>query len=345
MFKSKKRIFYFWIISLLIFSLTGCNNKTSEPISKEGLLLGTPCIVTVYDNVSRDALEKAFARIQEIDDKMTVNNSNSEIMSVNSKAGSDFVKVSPDTFFVVKTANEYSKLSQGKFDVTIGPIVKLWNIGTDKAKVPSTKEIENVLPLVDYKNMVLNEKENSIMLKDKNMSLDLGAIAKGYAGDEVKRILQENGVEHAIINLGGNILTVGNKNDGSNWKLGVQNPFDSRGEYMGTLEESNKSIVTSGIYERFLESNGKKYHHILSPENGYPIENGLVSVSIITDKSIDADALSTTTFALGLNEGLKFIQSLPNTEAIFVTQNKDVYITSGLKDNFKITNSEFKLKN
>ncbi len=345
MFKIKKYLLFILTSIIFIFSLSGCTKKEPEPISKEGLFLGTFCKVTIYDEASRDILEKAFNRISEIEDKMTINKTSSEVININSKAGSDYVKVSPDTFSVIKQGKYYSELSQGKFDVTIGSIVKLWNIGTDKARVPSPDEIKNKLPLVDYNNILLNEKENKIMLKEKGMLIDLGAIAKGYAGDEVKRVLSENGVKHALINLGGNLVTLGSKLDNEAWKLGVQNPLDSRGEYLGTIEASDKAIVTSGIYERYIEKDGKHYHHILSPENGYPIDNSLVSVSIVADKSIDADALSTTAFALGLENGLKLIESLKNVDAIFVTKDSDVYVTSGLKDNFKITNNKFKLKN
>lgn len=345
MFKLKKYLLFILTSIIFIFSLSGCTNKEPEPISKEGLFLGTFCKITIYDEASRDILEKAFNRISEIEDKMTINKTSSEVININSKAGSDYVKVSPDTFSVIKQGKYYSELSQGKFDITIGPIVKLWNIGTDKARVPSPDEIKNKLPLVDYNNILLNEKENKIMLKEKGMLIDLGAIAKGYAGDEVKRVLAENGVKHALINLGGNLVTLGSKLDNKAWKLGVQNPLDSRGEYLGTIEVSDKAIVTSGIYERYIEKDGKRYHHILSPENGYPIDNSLVSVSIVADKSIDADALSTTAFALGLENGLKLIESLKNVDAIFVTKDSDVYVTSGLKDNFKITNNKFKFKN
>ncbi|MCY6355228.1 FAD:protein FMN transferase [Clostridium sp. ZS2-4] len=345
MFKCKKGLPLILTSLILVFLLSGCTRKQPEPISKEGLFLGTYCKITIYNKSSRDVLEKAFNRINEIENKMTINKASSEIININSNAGLDYVKVSPDTFYVIKQGNYYSELSKGKFDISIGPIVKLWNIGTDKARVPSPEEIKDKLPLINHKNILLNEKENKVMLKNKGMIIDLGSIAKGYAGDEVEKVLVENGVKHAIINLGGNIVALGSKPDNKAWKLGVQNPFDSRGEYLGTVEVSDKSVITSGIYERFIEKDGKRYHHILNPENGYPVDNSLVSVSIIADKSIDGDALSTTAFALGLEKGLKLTESLKNVDAIFVTKDSDVYVTSGLKDNFKITNTKFKLKN
>ncbi|MCY6484850.1 FAD:protein FMN transferase [Clostridium aestuarii] len=344
MLKQKK---FFSIITcvLLIFVFTSCKKTNVEPVAKSNIVLGTFCTVTVYDKVSTDVLEKVFDELSTIEDKMSINKDTSEVININSKSGLDYVNVSDDTFYVIQKGTYYSQLSNGKFDISIGPIVKLWNIGTDKARLPSTEEIKNKLPLVNHKNILINQAEKKVMLNKKDMRLDLGGIAKGYAADEAKKILKENGVNHAIINLGGNILTLGNKPNKSNWKLGVQNPFEPRGKYLGTLKVADKSVVTSGVYERYFEKDGKRYHHILNPKDGYPVTNSLVSVSIISDNSIDGDALSTTAFALGLNDGLKLIESLDNIDAIFVTKDSDIYISSGLKNIFEIKNDKFKLKN
>ncbi|MPN53414.1 FAD:protein FMN transferase [bioreactor metagenome] len=177
------------------------------------------------------------------------------------------------------------------------------------------------------------------------MKIDLGAIAKGYTADAVVEVLRENGVKSAIIDLGGNVFAIGNKPDGNAWKIGIQDPFDQRGKIVGVIEVKDKSIVTSGIYERFIEKDGKKYHHILSPFNGYPYDNEIAGVTIISDKSIDGDALSTAVFSKGLKGGMESVEKIKDIEAIFITKNKDVYITSGLKNNFTITKDEFKLIN
>jgi thiamine biosynthesis lipoprotein len=177
------------------------------------------------------------------------------------------------------------------------------------------------------------------------MKVDLGAIAKGYAADEVARILKENGVKHAIINLGGNVMTIGGNPNGKPWRIGIQDPYNPRGEYLGILPIKDKTVVTSGTYERYFIENGKRYHHILDPDTGYPTDNKLDSVSIITDKSIDGDGLSTSTLLLGLDEGMKLIEKLENVEAIFVTSDKQVYVSSGLKKDFTLTNPAFKLAN
>lgn len=341
------------VISLLaIFTLAGCQKPVEEtpaqsgPVSKTGFLLGTVIEITIYDKNDEAILDKALARIAEIESKMTINNADtSEIIALNNASGVSEVKLSPDTFFVVEKGKEYSARSNGIFDITIGPLVKLWNIGTDYAAVPEESKLAEAVKLVGYERLSLDKEKLTAKLADAGMKVDLGAIAKGYAADEVARVLAENGVKHAIINLGGNIMTLGGNPNGNPWKIGIQDPFNPRGEFIGIVPITGQTVVTSGTYERFFEENGKKYHHILDPATGYPTENNLYSVSIITDKSIDGDGLSTTTLLVGLQEGIKLIESTENTEAVFITADKKVYVTSGLKDNFIIMNPEFDLAN
>ncbi|WP_238883925.1 FAD:protein FMN transferase [Clostridium sp. YIM B02551] len=332
----------------LIGSLVSCGKKTTEPISKSEILLDTPCKVTIYDNVSSDVLDKAFDKLREVDKKMNAANEDSEISAVNNQAGKGYVKVSDNTFYVIKEGIKYGDLTNEKFDISVGPLVKLWHVNqrkeNDTEPLPTQEQINQAKSLVNYKNVLLKEDTKEVMLKEPGMSLDLGGIAKGYAGDAVAEVLKSNGVSHAIIDLGGNILTVGSKTDGSDWKIGVQNPNNERGDYLGTIEVTDKAVVTSGIYERYFIKDGKKYHHILDTSTGYPVDNELASVSIITDKSIDGDALAKA-FCFGVDNGLKFIESQKGIEAIFVTKDNKVYVTSGLKNNFKITDNNFKLMN
>jgi thiamine biosynthesis lipoprotein len=326
--------------------ITGCSNK-QKSISKTDLVLGTVVTINIYDHGSEKVVNKVFDKLKEIESKMTINGENSEVIGINDNAGKDFVKVSDETFYVIQKGKYFSELSKGRFDISIGTIVKLWNIGTEDARVPSQEEINTKKQLVNYHDVILNEEEQSVMLKQKGMILDLGGIAKGYAADAVAEILKENKVKHAIVNLGGNVFAYGNKLDGTPWKIGIQNPFsprEDRGKYIGVVNAANQTVVTSGVYERFLEKDGKYYHHILDPATGYPVENNLVGVSIIADRSIDADSLSTSAFSLGLEEGRKLIEAVDNVEAVFITKDQDVYITSGLKNNFQLTDTNFKLK-
>lgn len=348
--KNKKQTILILLISITFLSIfSSCNQKTitkANPSSKTEFHLGTVVTIKIYDEVPENIFKKAFNRISNIEDKMSLNIEESEVIDINKASGKNFVKVSKDTFNVIEKGKYYSDVSKGNFDITIGPLVQLWNIGTKKAKVPSTKEIKDNLPLVNYKDLTLNKEETKVMLNKKGMILDLGGIAKGYAADEVTKILKNNGINHAIINLGGNVFAMGSKPDGSGWKIGVQNPFDEkRGSHIGIVNIKNKSVVSSGIYERNFTENGKLYHHILNPYTGYPVRNNLQSVTIVADESFDADGLSTGIFALGLDKGMKLVESLEGIDAIFVTDTKKIYVSSSIKDNFEITDSSLKLMN
>ncbi|GAA0080385.1 MULTISPECIES: FAD:protein FMN transferase [Clostridium] len=323
----------------------GCDSKSEEPVSRETYLMGTIINIKAYGKNADKAVQASVDKISDIENKMSLNISTSEINKINKNAGIAPVKVSKNTFDVVKASLIYSEKTKGSFDITVEPLVSLWGIGTDKARIPSKDEISNALSLINYKDVVINEKESTIMLKRKGQAIDLGAIAKGYTADELKKVLLNYNVSSAFLNLGGNVYVLGNKPDKTPWKIGVQNPLEPRGDYLGIVSVSDKSVVTSGNYERFFERNGKRYHHIFDTKTGYPAEKGLISVSIISDKSIDGDALSTSVYTLGLDEGKKLIESLKDVEAVFVTNDKKVYTTSGLKDTFKLTNTDFKLQN
>ncbi|MBW9156655.1 FAD:protein FMN transferase [Clostridium sp. FP2] len=320
--------------------LVSCKTNT-KPVEKETYMMGTIVQLKVYGKNSEKATELALKRISDIESKMSVNIKSSEITKLNAKAGVSGEKLSVDTYSVIEKAVKYSKLTDGSLDATIEPIVKLWGIGTDKARIPSKSEIEEKLKLVDYKDIILDSKNSTVQLRRTGQAIDLGAIAKGYTADEIKKVLIDNKVNSALINLGGNVFAVGSKPDGTSWNIGIQNPLDTRGQYLGTISVTDKSMVTSGNYERYFIVDGKRYHHIFDPKTGYPSEAGLISTTIVSDNSIDGDALSTSTYIVGLSKGIKLIESIKGVEAIFVTSDKKVYVTAGLKDSFNLTNKEF----
>lgn len=283
-------------------------------------------------------------RVRDLENKLSTKIATSEVSIINDNAGIKKVKVSDDTFTVIKEAIKYGDISAGKFDITVGNLVDLWGIGTENEKVPTKDEIEKSLKTIDYKKIEIDDKDKTVFLKEKGMKIDLGAIAKGYVADEIIKILEKEGVESAIVNLGGNVYVHGSKK-GKNFKIGIRNPLSpDPNDYLGIYQSQDESIVTSGVYERFFEKGGKRYHHILSTSDGYPIDNNLISTSIITKNSIDADALSTTTFALGLEEGLRLIENTPNTEAMFITSDKKIYMTEGLKNKFELKNADFTIE-
>ncbi len=314
--------------------LTSCSSFTNRPVEKQSFNMGTIITQKVYGKNAQKAVDEVIARIQEIERKMTINAEGSEIDAINSMAGKEEVNLGEDTVYVLECAKKYAELSEGAFDVTVGPLVKAWGIFTDHPRVPPQDEINGLLPLVNYRELSTDSKKSSAKLSRQGQIVDLGGIAKGYTGDEVIKIYRKYGIKSGYINLGGNVVVIGSKPDGKPWSIGVQNPRAENGKYIGILKVIDKSIVSSGDYERFFEKNGKRYHHILDPETGYPSESGLISTTIVSDASIDGDALSTATFVLGLDKGMKLVENLNGVEAVFITSDKKVYTTPGLKNVF-----------
>lgn len=324
---------------LIAIFITG--KHESNEISKSSYALGTLINLKAYGNKAEEATKKSIDRLDDIDDKMSAFKENSEISKINYSSGISETNVSSDTYFVVKKAIEYSKILEGTFDPTIRPLVKLWSIGTKEEKIPMEAEIRAAMKLVNCSDLILDENNTSIMLKHKNQALDVGGIAKGFAADEVRDIFLKHNIKSALIDLGGNIFALGSKQDNTPWKVGIQNPFNSRGEFLGILSVENKSIVTSGNYERYFMKDGKRFHHIIDPKTGYPSESKIISATIISDNSIDGDGLSTGIYILGVDKALKIIDAIEGIDAIFVTEDKKVYMTSGVKDIFMLTDDKF----
>jgi thiamine biosynthesis lipoprotein len=361
----------FLVICIL---LIGCSRSVTPQIE---FVLGTVCTINLYEGGKPQNYSRIFARIREIDRTMTafpsgefqelLNNRGSVdpdskaaamyqlaiktllsgVVAINEQAGVEPVEVRADLIELLEQALYYAELSNGAFDPTIGPLVQLWGIGTDTQRVPDADEIFATLELVNWRDVEIDRTAGTVFLRREGMALDLGAIAKGYAGDEAARIARENNVPRAVIDLGGNIVTVGwreqKKNESIPWRIGIQNPSSGRGAYIAIVPVHDASVVTSGVYERFFMADGRRYHHLFSTTNGYPIENGLMSVTIITGSSTTADALSTTVFALGFERGRELIDSIPGVEAIFVFDDRTVRITGGLEGIFSLTDTDFTL--
>lgn len=328
----------------LLLGLVSCSKPPVEPQSQSFLMLGTVCKITIYDQPSEEAFKEAFSRIRDIEAKMSLHTQTSEIAKINAKAGLEPVAVSEDTFTVIEKALEIAMLSNGAFDPTIAPLVMAWDIAGDNPRRPPEEELQSLLPLIGYQHVVLDADELTVYLPKEGMALDLGGIAKGYAADEAAEILRSHGVKQAIVNLGGNVLTLGRKSDDTLWRIGVQDPEESRGAYAIIVQLDDTSLVTSGPYERFLVLEGETYHHILDTKTGYPVESDFTSASIITKSSLLADALSTSVYALGYEKGMEMINSLEDVEAIFFTEDKQILLSSGAKQGkiaYTITNQEY----
>ena len=271
---------------------------------------------------------------------MSVRIPTSDISRINAAAGIEPVQVHEETFKVIKRAVYYAELCSGAFNPAIGPLVSLWGFNNENPRIPSQKEIDEVLPLINWRNIELDPETNSVFLTQYNMALDLGAIAKGYAVDEATRIAKKAGITRAIIDLGGDIMVLGEKKDKTLWNVGLQNPDEEQGFTIGYLQIPESSVVTSGVYERFFIEEGKRYHHIFQPSDGYPVNNGLLSVTIIANNSMDADALSTAAFVLGYEKGRALIESMPSVKAVFIFQDRTIRTTPGV--NLVITDKSFK---
>ncbi|MDC7223604.1 MAG: FAD:protein FMN transferase [Spirochaetales bacterium] len=309
--------------------------------------MGTVCQFTLYDEGSEEAAEKAFDELARIESVFSRNLEDSDVSRFNQLSeergeGSFTYQLFDETAEVLSVALEYGYLSEGRYNPAVGPLVDLWGIGTEAAHVPTQAEIDRVLPLLDLSQLTLSGSE---LQAQAGMMIDLGSIAKGYAADRVRMILEEEGMERGIINLGGNVLVFGEKPDQSLWRIGIQNPQSDRGDYVGIVSLNEVSMVTSGNYERFFEVAGKRYHHILDGTTGFPVENELAACTIITARSLDADALSTTLYSMGLEKGMAYTESEEFFEALFVTKDNRVYVSSGLEENFKLTSEDFILSN
>jgi thiamine biosynthesis lipoprotein len=311
-----------------------------EP-SRAEFVIGTVCSINLFDQAKGSVYQAIFNRLREIESRMSLNLPDTDLVRVNAAAGIAPVKVHEDVFEVIQRALYYAEISGGAFDPTVGPLVSLWGIGGDNPRVPSQEEIDTVLPLVNWRDIELNGETKSVFLKRPGMAIDLGAIAKGYAADEAAAIIRKAGIKRAIIDLGGNILILGKKRDNSPWTVGLQDPREERDSYLGIITGTEQTYVTSGDYEKYFESGGMRYHHIMSPFDGYPARNGLLGVTIVTQKSIDADALSTTVFVLGYEKGRALIESFEGTEAVFVFDGNSIRKTEGV--NFSITNRNYRL--
>ena len=280
-------------------------------------------------------LEKASNYMRNLEKKLNFYDENSEISLINRNSGIRFVKISEDTFNVIKNAKFCSELTNGAFDATIAPLVKKWSINSSSPKVLSIEEVNTVKSLVDYKDILLCEDSKSVMLARKDQEIDLGGIAKGYIADKIIELYKENGIKSGIINLGGNVKVLGKKSDDLMWNIGIIKPEKHANENIAVVSVEDMSVVTSGAYERAFSYNGKMYHHIINPITGYPAETDLKSITVICKDSVHADALSTPLFIMWKYKAYEFMKS-KQISGIMVTDDDKIIITKDLLKNFKL---------
>ena len=366
--RSHSRFFYLILCTVLVCPMllfTGCGNITdadtsttgNEPISISSIKLNTAVQITIYDSQDKALLDDCLALCDKYELVFGRTNEKSELYKLNHRKDTsdkdpntdrqttpypvsgtaDTWHISEDLASLLSEGLDITRESDGAFDIAIAPLTSLWDFTAEDPKVPDDAAIQKALPLCSSDGVTIDGQD--ITLPSDDIQFDVGAIAKGYIADRLKDFLVKKGVKSAIINLGGNVLCIGSKPDGTPFKIGIQKPFADRNETEAVMDITGKSVVSSGIYERCFKQGGKLYHHILNPKTGYPYDNSLISVTIISDQSVDGDALSTTCFALGLEDGLKFAEK-KGVQAVFITEDYKLHYTDGFRDEIRVTDVE-----
>lgn len=366
--RSHSRFFYLILCTVLVCPMllfTGCGNITdadtsttgNQPISISSIKLNTAIQITIYDSQDKSLLDDCLALCDRYELIFSRTNEKSELYKLNHRKDTsdkdpnadgqttpypvsgtaDTWHISEDLASLLSQGLSITRESDGAFDIAIAPLTSLWDFTAEDPKVPDDAAIQKALPLCSSDGVTIDGQD--ITLPSDDIQFDVGAIAKGYIADRMKDLLVKKGVKSAIINLGGNVLCIGSKPDGTPFKVGIQKPFADRNETEAVMDITGKSVVSSGIYERCFKQGGKLYHHILNPQTGYPYDNGLISVTIISDQSVDGDALSTTCFALGLEDGLKFAEK-KGVQAVFITEDYELHYTDGFQDEINVTDVE-----
>jgi thiamine biosynthesis lipoprotein len=297
--------------------------------------MGTVMCHRFFGRHAEECLAAVCSEISRLEELLSCFRTQSEISRVNQLAGIGSARVSFETYEVLGKAVEFSRTNHGLFDATIAPLVRLWSESRSALSQPAQAGIQRVLPLVNYEDLILDPREMTAGLRKAGQAIDLGGIGKGFAGSKILEIFTAFDITSAYSNLGGNVVALGTKPDGSAWHIGIQHPrLEDR--LIGAVSVADRSVVTSGDYQRcFTDKNGIRHHHILDPLTGYPSRSGLTSVTIVSEDPLAADVLSTTVFIAGMKKGHELLSSYPNTEAIFVDEDMQVFITKGLKGCFQ----------
>ena len=320
------RFFYLCLTACICLSLSGCRrNADLSYIQSTVIALDTVVTITLYDTKDQAVLDQAVALCGDYEKLFSRTLPESDIYRINHSHGKP-VKVDSQTLFLIKEALTYCELTEGAVDITIAPVKELWDFsGSNEPHLPDETALSKALSHVDYHCITYDEEALTVTLTDPDAMIDLGFIAKGYIADRIKEYLISAGVTSAIIDLGGNVLTIGEKPDGTAFAIGIQTPFED--SVIEVLPTRDSSVVTAGVYERCFTINGTLYHHILDTRTGYPVTNGLISVTILSASSMEGDALSTTCLILGPEKAKSLLNEREGIDAILITEDYEIYNT------------------
>ena len=304
---------------------------SDKEASKDIFAMDTYMTVTAYGDQAQEAVNEAGAEIERLDNMLSTGNEESEIAKLNQSRSAT---LSEDAGYLVERALELNEETGGAFDIAIYPIMEAWGFPTQNYQVPTEDTLQSLLKLCDVSGITYDKDSRNISFNQEGMKIDLGGIAKGYTSSRIMEIYKENNISSGLVNLGGNVQALGTKTDGSKWRVAVQSPDDSD-DYLGVLSIEDKAVITSGGYERYFEQDGKTYHHIIDPQTGYPAENGLTSVTIVSEDGTLADGLSTSLFIMGKDKAIEFWRAHSNEfDAIILTDDGKIYVTEGIQDDF-----------
>ena len=322
-----------WLSAALLsaaFLLTGCSGAPAqEPENATFFAMDTAMDFTVYGDAA--LLDEAETLIGSLEEQVSVTDEHSDIYAIDHTGSGS---LSGNAAELMEQALELCRRTGGALDISVYPIVRAWGFTTGSYQVPDEETIQSLLPLVDYTQIQYDAATGVVALPE-GMEIDLGSVAKGYAGQLAAQMLREHGVQSALLNLGGNVQTVGAKPDGSPWQIGIKDPQGE--DAMMVLSVEDQAVVTSGGYERYFEQDGQTYWHIMDPSTGHPADSGLISVTIVGDEGVVCDGLSTALFVMGLEKAADLWAQSGDFEAVFVTASGEVYITEGLRDRFALT--------
>lgn len=344
------RLFAVSAAALIILGCSGCSSHPEQSFDKSGVAMDTTISLRATGSEAKEAVEEGFARVNELDKLASAQDPNSDVSRINAAAGVAYVQVDPAIYDMIAFSQEYSEKTGGLWDISVGVITKLWDIGNDDQHVPTQAEIDAALTKVNYKDILLRPEDHSVKLAKEGMSIDLGGIAKGFAVDEVRKIYAAHHIENGLINMGASSMYgVGKNSKGKAWNIGMKHPrSDEKNTYLGIVAIEDQALSTSGDYERFFIQDGKRYHHIFNPRTGYPADSGVMSDSIVIDGTVDhagmlSDMLTTILFVAGPQEGLAFVQSLSGVNCEITGTDNAVYMSDGFKAHFSELNKDFHL--
>lgn len=313
-----------------------------EAFTRTETMLHTVVQFQVYHEDVEEIVDGAFEYMQEMEALLSTNVKGSDVYKINQNAGIEPVEVRPQTFDIIKKALQVAEESDGLFDVSIGVLTNLWQIGSPDARKPSDEEIQAAVEKIDYRKVVLDEENLTVFLEEEGMALELGGISKGYIGSGVANYFASHDITTAIINLGGNVVVMGSAPaNPEGWNVGVQDPDEDRGAIVGAQRVINAAVVTSGIYERVLEVDGQSYHHIMDPRTGYPLESDVSAVTVFAPTSFDGDAYSTALFMMGIEKGIEFVNGMDGFEVVYVDKDHGVHLSNGIKESFQLLDDNY----